>query len=136
MPYKSKEALDAYAREYARTHKESNNKRSREWSRAHKDIANMRAKKHYLKRLVAKHGLTLDEFQRLWDQATHCPICDVMMTEDKMIPTRKVLHHCHRTNKVIGFICNRCNMAIGHLEDDPVLVQKAADFLKRTLQGQ
>ena len=30
-----------------------------------------------------------------------------------------VLHHNHRTNKFITYICDRCNLAMGHADDNP-----------------
>jgi hypothetical protein len=40
------------------------------------------------------------------------------------------LDHCHKTNKFRGWICNRCNRTLGHVNDSPVLLRKLAEYLE------
>lgn len=39
------------------------------------------------------------------------------------------IDHDHKTGEVRGIICNRCNMGIGHLGDNPEIVKKALKWL-------
>lgn len=44
---------------------------------------------------------------------------------------RMVLDHCHKKMALRGALCAACNIALGHLRDDPELIQKAIAYLKR-----
>lgn len=75
---------------------------------------------------VKKYGITvLDYEQMLQTQNERCAIC-----QDK--PTDHVLgvDHDHRTGRVRGLLCRRCNVAIGYLRDDPELADAAANYLR------
>lgn len=37
--------------------------------------------------------------------------------------------HDHATGEVRGLLCNRCNQAIGLLQDDPLIVRSALVYL-------
>lgn len=39
--------------------------------------------------------------------------------------------HNHKTGKVRGLLCRRCNQALGKLEDDPALFEAAATYLRK-----
>lgn len=41
----------------------------------------------------------------------------------------EVVDHDHKTSKFRGYLCHKCNRGIGFLNDDPLLVLKAADYL-------
>lgn len=38
--------------------------------------------------------------------------------------------HCHRTDKVRGLLCSRCNRAMGMFGDDPGLIRRVLDWLE------
>lgn len=40
------------------------------------------------------------------------------------------LDHDHATGLFRGWLCNRCNSAIGHLQDDPELLRRAIHYLE------
>jgi len=40
-----------------------------------------------------------------------------------------IADHCHRTNVPRGFLCRKCNSALGWFNDDPELLQAALDYL-------
>lgn len=42
------------------------------------------------------------------------------------------LDHDHRLKKFRGWLCGRCNRAIGYGGDDPVILEKLAAYLRRT----
>lgn len=79
--------------------------------------------------LKTKYGLTQDQFdQLLHSQMNRCKLCGT----DK--PGRWgtfYIDHDHKTNKVRGLLCYRCNLGIGQLCDDPVLLRRAADYVEK-----
>lgn len=50
-----------------------------------------------------------------------CAICDVR--------TKLVYDHNHQTGKFRGWICSKCNLAMGLLDDDPLLLLAAIIYL-------
>jgi hypothetical protein len=53
-----------------------------------------------------------------------CEICDRSST--------KKLHfdHCHATGGFRGWLCTKCNTALGLLDDNPALIKKLAEYLQ------
>jgi hypothetical protein len=41
------------------------------------------------------------------------------------------LDHDHTTGAFRGWLCNRCNLGLGHLGDTIASVEKALDYLRR-----
>ena len=72
----------------------------------------------------AKYGLEDDDFARMWlDQDGECFICGA--------EADLVVDHCHRSGKVRGLLCGRCNVALGFMRDNPQSLRAAADYLER-----
>ena len=40
-------------------------------------------------------------------------------------------NHCHKTKKVRGLLCNRCNTLLGLIEDNPVFIQNVTNYLNK-----
>ena len=40
-----------------------------------------------------------------------------------------VVDHDHKTNKIRGMLCNRCNQGLGQFKDDPMLLEVARIYL-------
>lgn len=107
-------------------------KKSKEYQEYRKDYYNSpERKKHYqLKRLQREFGLSPESYeQMLLIQDNKCAICE----EDEKSTRNKNLSvdHCHETNQIRGLLCSRCNRAIGLLQDDEIILQKAIDYLKK-----
>lgn len=76
-------------------------------------------KRHQQKR---RYKLTEEQLDELLAQDT-CAICG---STEKLC-----IDHDHRTGEVRSRLCFSCNLAIGHLKDDPVLALRAAEYLLR-----
>ncbi len=77
------------------------------------------SKSKYTKR---SHGLT-DEQARRMKAGASCAICGSL--EDLKVD------HCHETGEIRGVLCHHCNVALGHMRDDPERLRKAADYLEK-----
>lgn len=76
---------------------------------------------------IKKYGLSLSAYLCLCrDQNSACAICKQPNTNKK----RLAVDHCHTTGKVRGLLCTPCNLALGSMRDNPVLLRKAADYLE------
>jgi hypothetical protein len=70
-------------------------------------------------------GLTSADYEAmLKSQSGGCAICTAP-------PSGKSLHidHCHKTGRVRGLLCIRCNRGIGHFLDSPALLKSAIEYL-------
>lgn len=77
--------------------------------------------------LRRKYGLTQNMFEALvLAQLGKCAVCDANEATDLHVD------HDHRTGKVRGLLCGKCNKAIGLMNDDPDLMMSAKRFLERS----
>lgn len=73
-----------------------------------------------------RSGLHRDDYAvLLWAQSGRCPICL------DWFGTALRVDHDHTTGRVRGLLDDACNMALGHMGDDPALLRAAADYLRR-----
>lgn len=72
-------------------------------------------------------GLTRAEYDGLLRaQDGVCAICGWECSSGR----RLAVDHDHRTGKVRGLLCTKCNMGIGMFWDETDLLHKAADYLR------
>ena len=60
------------------------------------------------------------------------PECCESCGDKFSIYNKPVLDHCHATSSFRGWLCPKCNVGMGHFQDDPAMLEKAIDYLKRT----
>ncbi len=76
------------------------------------------------------YGLTLDDFlKRLEEQNYLCKICKTDLI--KLKPKSVHIDHCHEKNYIRGILCNKCNMALGLLNDDINLFKSCIEYLEK-----
>jgi hypothetical protein len=78
--------------------------------------------------LKAKYGLTVEARDRLVLAARgRCMICGDKPADGKTLS----IDHSHKTRKVRGVLCTRCNFGIGYFLDSPELLASAIEYLGR-----
>jgi len=78
------------------------------------------------------YGLSVADYDALLaQQGGACVICSKPHNPTARLG-RLFVDHCHRTGKVRGLLCSKCNLAIGHLDDDPSLLERAVAYLRRS----
>ena len=84
-------------------------------------------KKHDLKR---HYNLTVEEWNELFaEQGYACAACGSPTSGRNN--GQWCTDHNHVTGQVRGILCNGCNMAAGHLKDDPKRCLLLAKYLER-----
>ena len=76
-----------------------------------------------------KYGLTRKELERKLDrQDGKCEICGktISLSDGK----KTHVDHCHTSGVVRGILCRSCNVGIGHFQDSPETLERAADYLR------
>src|SRR5712691_2192430 len=120
----------------------------RGWRAAHRDEVNLRRRHRYAtepefrartiaeslkgnrrRKLKRKYGISLEDYERLLAlQNGACAIC--RRKSDRML----CVDHCHKTGRVRGLLCHKCNAGLGCYDDDPSFMRAAAAYLERCEQ--
>ncbi len=94
-------------------------------SQQHCNKCKKRRRSGELRRL---YGITLEEYNRmLAAQDGVCWICKGIVTSKK---GNLLVDHCHKTGKVRGLLCTKCNAGIGGLGDSIEMLERAIEYLK------
>jgi hypothetical protein len=95
---------------------------SQNYRNAHIEAARLDSRRWHFK---TKYGLTIEDVTKMiQNQHNKCKICG----EDFVGKKEPCVDHDHKTNKVRGIICNRCNVLVGLVESG--LLPKVIDYLK------
>ena len=84
-------------------------------------------------------NITISEFENhLKDQKYRCAICgrffdDLFKKYNQKTTVRTPrIDHDHKTGKIRGILCNRCNMLLGRAVDNIFILIKAIKYLKES----
>lgn len=84
-----------------------------------------------LKGYRVKHsfGITYEDWVNLMESSEwKCEICGrTIETSGRTL----AVDHCHKTGRIRGVLCQRCNCAIGLMNDDPAILQNAIQYLHK-----
>lgn len=126
-PEKSREHARRTREKHGHRYRQQNSARYAALSEAERSARARRTREAHLAR---KFGLTLDEFNALRAaQANCCAICSMPFTEAVRGDGAVAVDHDHRTGRVRGLLCFKCNAGIGYLRDSAVLLRMAASYL-------
>jgi hypothetical protein len=107
------------ARIYRKTNKDKISAHKKSYYAANKDKAKNAMLKH-------NHEITLNEYNQMhYLQQGCCAICG-KSTKGKDCH----VDHCHKTNRIRGLLCHKCNTALGLFKDNPDILIKAANYIK------
>ena len=113
-------------KEYRKNHKEELNTYSKNWRAQNPE----RIKENNIK----KFGITFKEYSdMLVSQNGVCAICkrkESMMSNNGKSVKDFCVDHCHSTGRVRGLLCNKCNSAIGYMDDNPNFLRNAIIYLE------
>lgn len=84
-------------------------------------------------RLKVLYGITLADYDAmLAAQSGLCAICSA--SEPGGNANHWHVDHDHSTGQVRGLLCSRCNLGLGHFQDDPARLVSALDYLTAARQ--
>lgn len=73
-----------------------------------------------------RYGIDQKEYNKMINDANgKCGIC-------RQMSEKLCIDHDHSTGKVRGMICNKCNLGLGHFNDNEKLLQYAIYYLKES----
>jgi hypothetical protein len=136
---------------YRRKHREYNNERAKKWATDNPDKAKEKNRKYNArryeedpekcrrrsrdyyhnnklkvkdKRLRTEYGISLEEYKDM--VGTLCPICGRSFGEHT-----PHIDHDHKTGKVRGVLCSKCNLGLGHFNDNIDILLNAIEYLRK-----
>lgn len=131
-----KERQAAY---YAR-HKKRCNLASQKYYQSHKDMLQERGRERQrclsldikrAKSLRWNYGLSLDQYNKMFfEQDGRCLGCG--KSQDHF-QRRLAVDHDHKTGKVRGLLCTKCNRAVGCSDDNPQILRQLANYLEKEM---
>lgn len=114
-----------HVRDYREATKERRNARRRELYAADParraaavEAERRRRKTNPLQRRCRQHGITPHAYELMENEG--CAVCGAHPEFDATV--RLHIDHNHTTGKVRGLLCQPCNLALGHLRDDPIRI--------------
>ncbi len=139
-----------YQDKYRKTHRKEFRKYSADYYRNNKSEIRKRQRLNYIKnrdriaehrmekRLKRKYGIDTETYQKmLAEQDNRCAICrkDFLQKKKKVWNRNDepTVDHCHKTGKVRGILCRRCNLLLSTIEDNN-FVQKANQYLNKLVK--
>jgi hypothetical protein len=79
------------------------------------------------------YGLEPEQFEAmLIAQDRRCKICNEKDPLGQWGHRVLNVDHCHKTGKVRGLLCVKCNHGLGNFKDTPTLLRRAADYLEQS----
>ncbi len=83
---------------------------------------------------LRKFGITSLDYELLHkNQDGKCAICglpEMVNDKNKNTPRALAVDHCHKSTKVRGLLCTKCNNAIGGFKDNIEILKKAILYLQ------
>lgn len=84
----------------------------------------------YRYNLKKNYGVTEADYLKML--AKQNGVCKICQQNSHLKSGRLALDHCHKTGKVRGLLCTRCNAGIGMFNDDLERIKKAIAYLEES----
>lgn len=118
----------SYSKAYYQTRKDDPKYKAAQAVRSRRShIKNKEKRRNH--KYMERYGITFDQKMAILSkQNSQCKACGKLLKLDH--PRDVHVDHDHRTGKVRGILCHRCNTVLGWLEDD-VLMGKLRSYLQK-----
>jgi hypothetical protein len=121
LQYNCRVCSSRHLREWKLKNPERNAERTRQWRR-----------NNPIRQKVAQwlwNGINMTAsgyLALLQSQNNNCALCGIPRTK---LAVDFAVDHDHKTGKVRGLLCQKCNRGLGHFQDSPDLLRKAVAYL-------
>ena len=123
---KNKEKVAKFSRDYRERYKEVLKVRTQAYRSNNKEMFTGYARK----RLLLQYNLTPIDYENLLKKQNYkCAICG-SSNPGNTHKKHFSVDHCHKTNKVRGLLCHKCNTSLGGFNDSPKLLKLAVCYLE------
>ena len=118
----NKVAMRLYGQKYRKNNRKRRLVNNKRYKQSEKGIAARR------RDLIRVYGITIEQHNQMLEQQNGvCAICGGLNKNGKNLG----IDHCHRTNKVRGLLCMKCNLTLGAVDDSIELLANAIRYLEK-----
>lgn len=111
------------------------------WQKAHPDKANNKNRLWRVKNpeklrwynVKRTYGLSKEQWEAMF--AAQGYVCAICGSDDPGANHGWHTDHIHGTKIVRGILCHQCNTMLGRAKDDPEILMKGAEYVKRHAQN-
>lgn len=106
---KNLEKVKMYSKNYLKLRSKHTAKQKRKW---------------YLK---TNYDIGVEDYDSMYiEQGGRCAICGMHQSE---IKRSLFVDHCHETEAIRGLLCHKCNLLLGHADDNTEILTNAIKYL-------
>ena len=134
MPYKDKNDEKKRSRQYYEKNKKWIHKRQKLYRKQNGKKINEYGKKYRFKNKdkckeyeIKQYGLTIEDYNDLFNKQNGC--CVICNKHQSQLKRKLFVDHDHKTGKIRGLLCYRCNSVLGFSQDNIYLLQKMINYL-------
>ena len=134
----NKEHLKENSKEWIENNKDKVRQTRKDWCDRNRDKLRENSRKRTpeqrrKQKLWMRYRLTPVEYGELLNKTGgKCPVCGVKFDNKTYRPC---IDHCHRTDKIRGILCARCNLGIGMFYENTEAMENAAAYLRQSNQN-
>jgi len=127
----NREKIRTYKVQWRENNKEKIKKYQAEWNKLNTEKVKKYNETNFFKKknrdVKRKYGITIDQYRdMLSQQLSGCSICGKTIIE---IGKLLGVDHDHKTKKIRGLLCDKCNLGLGYFNDDIELLTKTIKYL-------
>lgn len=104
-------------------YRERERQRARRYREAMTPAQRQRRREWHQALQLRRYGLTKADYDTLVDRQGG--VCAACLSKRVL-----VVDHCHGSGSVRGLLCNPCNLVLGHVADDVVVLRRLADYVE------
>lgn len=83
-------------------------------------------KRNHLKKI---YGITPEQYDAMLSAQNN--VCAICLEPEKRAGKQLCVDHCHNTGIVRGLLCSRCNVCLGQLEENQVLLTALINYITK-----
>jgi hypothetical protein len=92
-----------------------------------RQVASSRSDYQRNRRYLKTYGITLVEYNVMLQVQDNC--CKICRVSRQAYKAEFSVDHDHKTGKVRGLLCHKCNRGLGMFNDSPELLSEAIQYL-------